>query len=413
MHKRRAIPEPSALRKTSSQILRMKVIVCSIVLLADIFAMRTTAGFAQDAASLDRLHAYSTVRPLTDVSPEALQAPSGTGASIPLWNFSVTSPLDNHVYAGTMVGRSPFFHGARTTNVPAIVVPVIIKFSDGTVFDPTAADSSCSPAGTPLNLTENSPIFTPVDITMDGVDMGTTQYADAFQRANFWTQLSATGNRYHTLLSPVTVLPAITMNVPAADGSVFSTTQFGGCGGIIGVMNINWFDPQVKAAITNLSGNGVGPATLPIFILKNVAMVSGTPTLDGSCCILSYHGAYGSPLQTYTPFDYDTSGIFISVADINPLSHEIGEWMDDPTGTNPTPAWGHTGQVTGCQSNLEVGDPLSDNEFSPLLAPNGFTYHPQELAFFSWFFRQTPSIGVNGMYSDDETFAQDAGAACM
>ena len=27
--------------------------------------------------------------------------------------------------------------------------------------------------------------------------------------------------------------------------------------------------------------------------------------------------------------------------------------------TNPTPKWGHIGQVSGCQSNLEVGDPLS------------------------------------------------------
>jgi hypothetical protein len=29
---------------------------------------------------------------------------------------------------------------------------------------------------------------------------------------------------------------------------------------------------------------------------------------------------------------------------------------------------------------------------------NGFKYHPQELAFFSWFYRQHPSLGVNGWY---------------
>jgi hypothetical protein len=92
------------------------------------------------------------------------------------------------------------------------------------------------------------------------------------------------------------------------------------------------------------------------------------------------------------------------------MSHEIGEWMDDPLGDNPTAPWGHTGQVTGCQSNLEVGDPLSGG---PLIsvASGGFTYHVQELAFFSWFYRQTPSIGVNSWYSDNGTFKTPA-AAC-
>jgi hypothetical protein len=68
--------------------------------------------------------------------------------------------------------------------------------------------------------------------------------------------------------------------------------------------------------------------------------------------------------------------------------------------------------VSGCQGNLENGDPLSGTEFPALLASNGFTYHPQELAFFSWFYRQVPSIGVNAWYSDNGTFASDAGAAC-
>jgi hypothetical protein len=43
--------------------------------------------------------------------------------------------------------------------------------------------------------------------------------------------------------------------------------------------------------------------------------------------------------------------------------------------------------------------------------PNGFTYHLQELAFFSWFYRQDPSTGVNGWYSDNGTFPS-AQAAC-
>ena len=40
-----------------------------------------------------------------------------------------------------------------------------------------------------------------------------------------------------------------------------------------------------------------------------------------------------------------------------------------------------------CQDNLEVGDPLTGFNFSPIGGRNGFTYHLQELTFFSWFYR--------------------------
>jgi hypothetical protein len=398
---------------TNLRTVLMKLGVCAALLFAIVFG--TTASlFAQDAATVERPQAYFTVLPPKGINAQDVIAPA-SATTIPMWNYSVTSPLDGHTYSGTMVGRSPFFHGARTTDVTTVIVPLKIVFSTGATFDPTATDSSCSPSGTPLSLTQKSPLFTPLDISMGGVDMGVTQYEDAFQRANFWTNVSPTGSSYHTVLSPVTALSsAVTVNVPAADGSVFSTTPYGGCGGTIGVMNINWFDPEVTGTIIpSLAGSGVGPTSLPIFLLKNVVMTSGTPSFPSNCCILGYHGAFGNPLQTYAPVDYDTSGIFTGVSTLTAMSHEIGEWMNDPVGNNPTPAWGHTGQVSGCQSNLEVGDPLSGTEFPALLASNGFTYHMQELAFFSWFYRQVPSIGVNDWYSDNGTFSQDAGAACM
>ncbi|HEX6898019.1 MAG TPA: hypothetical protein VF146_22225, partial [Bryobacteraceae bacterium] len=90
------------------------------------------------------------------------------------------------------------------------------------------------------------------------------------------------------------------------------------------------------------------------------------------------------------------------VADVSTLSHEINEWMQDPGGNNATPAWGGIGQVSGCQSNYEVGDPLS-GKLLPAVTSNGFSYHLQELAYFSWFFGG-PSVAVNGGYSNGGTF---------
>jgi hypothetical protein len=42
------------------------------------------------------------------------------------------------------------------------------------------------------------------------------------------------------------------------------------------------------------------------------------------------------------------------------------------------------------------------------VATSGHTYHPQELAFFSWFYHSSPSLGVNGLFSNNGTFTSSA-----
>ena len=66
---------------------------------------------------------------------------------------------------------------------------------------------------------------------MNGVDVGSGQYIDAFQRAEFFSKVSATGDRYHLALSPVTTLAVQTFSVPAGEGKTYDATTFGGCGG--------------------------------------------------------------------------------------------------------------------------------------------------------------------------------------
>jgi len=131
------------------------------------------------------------------------------------------------------------------------------------------------------------------------------------------------------------------------------------------------------------------------------------------CCFIGYHGISGLAIQTYSPFDFDSTGLFSpAIEDTGVMAHEVGEWMNDPFGNNATPPWGHIGQQSGCQNNLEVGDPLTGTGVPPVVMPNGFTYHLQELAFFSWFYG-APSIGVNGWFSNNGTFLTDAGAPCQ
>jgi hypothetical protein len=296
-----------------------------------------------------------------------------------------------------------------------VIVPLIIVMPDGGTFDPTVLDPcSLSTTLTPLQQVMGSPVFQPTFFAMNGINLGTGMYSDEFQRANFYeANVSATGNSYHTVLSPITTLAAQTIHIPTNEGATHSIS---GCTGTVklGVMDLTTFDAIISGTlIPSLASQNVNPTTLPIFVLHNVVMADPGTSLISNCCVFGYHAAFGDPVQTYVVPDFDTTGMFsVTQPDIADLSHEIDEWMDDPIGTNPTPAYGHIGQVSGCQNELEVGDVLTDTNLPGVTMPNGITYHPQELAFFSWFFRQNPSIGAGGKYSDNGTFATNAGAVC-
>jgi hypothetical protein len=138
-------------------------------------------------------------------------------------------------------------------------------------------------------------------------------------------------------------------------------------------------------------------------------MLTLQPT--GACCILGYHTAFqrGEGVQVVATATYNDKYVFgKSVQDIDAWTREIGDLLNDPFATNATPAWSNVAQTaaTGCQNKLEVGDPLTDASFT--LDYNGFTYHPQELAFFSWFYR-TNSIGTGGLDSFEGTLKSPQG----
>jgi hypothetical protein len=379
------------------------------------------SAFSQDTGG--PYIAYTKTVPVHGSNSAKAHRASAAGAAVnnlsllPLWSYSVTSPIDDNNYSGVMVGANPNFNGARTTNVPVVIVPVIVKTPDGGTFDPTAADK-CSTWGNSITQILASPIFAPAQFTMNGINMGSGQYIDEFQRANFYdTNVEATGNSYHTVLSPTTIA-AQTFNVPANEGELWF---LGGCASV-GIVDYSTFDSYITGTLLPaLSANGlVTPASLVIFVIHDVVMGDPGTNISSNCCVIGYHSGTGSPVQTYVVADFDTSHTFQN-PDIQPLSHEVGAWMDDPLVNNPTPSWGHVAQVTQCETILEAGDPL--NGFPPALyqqsgtygvtMTNGHTYYPQDLAFFSWFYRQRPSLGAGGIYSAGGTFLSPQSTICQ
>src|SRR4029077_8661583 len=131
MHGRRAIAK-SRSDRTKSPTLRWKLVAWSFVLLVGAgLCVLTPRLFAQDAqATLARPQGYYKVVPLTGVSAAAMAASVAGATTIPMWRYNITSSRDGHLYSGAMVGRSPFFHGARTTNVPTFIIPLKVHMSD-------------------------------------------------------------------------------------------------------------------------------------------------------------------------------------------------------------------------------------------------------------------------------------------
>ena len=296
-------------------------------------------------------------------SVEDVQA-SGTG--LPTWTGSFTHGGTTYKYV--MVGTDPA-KGSINTVVPVYIVPLKLTFADsGTVFDATAPM-----IGLPQSVVQAvqaSPIFQDAPFKAGTVNVGNTQYIDAFQRANFWASVGTVSPNYHVILGQPVVLPAQVYKVPAASGQTipgpFPNVKRG-------ILNQNYIDSKITAPVFKKFPQ-ITPGAFTIFLTYNV-FPGGN---------YGYHDVFGSsPLtgKTYTYVSYLEPYKQLIDADISTLAHEVGEWMDDAYVNNNTP----------CGTLLEVGDPLNAAIFSVNLG--GQTWHPQDLAMLGYFsFNATQSV---------------------
>jgi len=350
----------------------MKQRFTALSFLAALLVVATFAAtaFAQDAT--DTLPAHPRFARLLPHLTNDIATPA---TPLTTWNGSFV--YKGVTYKYNMVGTAP--STGTSTTVPVFIIPIALQYKTSTTtttFNPLTKQSNGLSA---LANTVRSPIFQKMDwIAGDGTtDLGTTQYEDAFQRGNFWGQVSSAPG-YHVLLGGPKVAPVQTIVVPPADGSVGN--EFGVK---VGLADINWFDVQIQAIMTKVKS--IQPNTLPIFMTYNVYLTSG------GCCIGGYHSSFGSSAapQAYSHFTYiGTPGAFSQ--DVGALSHEIGEWLDDPLVVNTN------GNPVQC-GILENGDPeevfANYGDFPYTL--NGFTYNLQDLTYLEYFGAPT-STSVGG-----------------
>jgi hypothetical protein len=295
-----------------------------------------------------------------------------------LWKGSFT--YDGQVYEHTMVGTNPNQAGSQVTTVPVTIMPLVLTFPDNhNPSDPTIVVVTDDTP--PVVRLLRSPLFAGV-VFPGHPELGTTQYIDAYQRANFWNRIDSTHD-FHVFLSAVGVSPRSLTVTPTSTCPTQDSK---------GNWQIDWavLDPQLRVILKAYAN----PSQLTLFLLDDVKICNyhnGGSTAGAN----GYHSKGETLHDAGPPFNTDATYVVAryhrGTTDVSTVSHELGEWLANPYGVSKAPCWMDGGTA---KTALEVGDPLDRQTFEVTL--NGFTYHLQDLAFLSWFKREPRWSTANG-----------------
>jgi len=381
---------PNSMKKVQTKILAFGSIVAILVVAAAFLVNFTIgAGAAPKTSSGLDLNPKEYVPPSTvtqaDISTSLLAA--GTAHNyVTVAHWKSTFVSGGITYKYSMVGSAPSSN--TSTTIPVHIIPVNLTVNyNGVTSQWNGSDA--------VAQTVASPLFKKANFTS-----GNTQYVDAIQRAEFFSQITS---KYHVLLGKPTVEAPLALTVPA--GLAVTATTSSGLN--IAVVDLTWYDTHLQST---LNSRGESTQGITIFLSHNTMKGQGAPLIQ-NCCIGGYHNAVkiNHQLYTYAEATFDDGAFSIHPAsadfsrDVNALSHELAEWANDPFVNNITPNWiSPIAPQYGCNNFLEVGDPL----VGVTIPPASFGgYHLQDEAFFSWFARQSPSIAQGGRYTYLGTFS--------
>ncbi|HLY05242.1 MAG TPA: hypothetical protein VKR31_05790 [Rhizomicrobium sp.] len=304
--------------------------------------------------------------------------PHPATSQLPSWNGSYTD-LTGKTITFTQIGGNPATTNTTSTiNVLLIPIKFVIT-QNGTkyTFDPAKVQLANNHNRSVVQAMVKSPLFnSKIDYDPqygtcgsknNCVDLGQTQYEDAFQRGTWWGNDVGANPDYHVLFT-TTKEKEQTITLSCSSGCV--ATEFGVQ---VGLYNFGTMDAKLQSFMKSIKD--VNPGVLPLFITYDVYLTSG------GCCIGGYHDSLSGPPggQTYAYATYvDKAGAFSQ--DVSAFTHELGEWMDDPfIGYNNV----------NCNDNgwMEVGDPLENgpNYGAYPYKEAGFTWNLQSLVYMPYF----------------------------
>jgi hypothetical protein len=356
---------------------------------------------SSDFASLNAAPTHkATGNKMSASTNAATKAASPRIVSVP--NFTRSFTFGKTTFPFTMVGQDPT--QKKTTVVPTTYVPMSFFFDEfvdqngnNITIDTTAITTEVKTSP----LFENSSYAT-----------GFTQFGDAMMRAEFFPLFNKDGDNdhndnFHVLLGTPQTLTPVTIEVPFGSAELFQISD----GSIFALIDINFIVSQLNTLVQT---EPITVTSIPIFLTRNALYGDFRNGKALDCCIGGFHTAFETNqtankifVQTFafaTSLDGDiANAVFGSsaFADVNALSHEVAELLNDPFVNNVTPNYQIPGAPAGvCQNVLEVGDVVENlNPDFVDITLHGFTYHPQTEGLLQFFEGITPSDAVNGDYS--------------
>jgi len=361
-------------------------------------AISVPAGYF---ASLGGQPQHRASNKMSHATNAATQAQDPRIVSVP--NFTRSFTFGGQNFPFTMVGQQPT--AKKTTVVPTQYVPMSFFFDE---FTDANGNNITIDATAITNEIKTSPLFENANFAT-----GFTQFEDAVMRAEFFPLFNKDNDNdgndnFHVLLgTPQTLIP-VTIEVPVGSSQVFVDSN----GTFFALIDINFISSQLNTLVQT---EAISVKDIPIFLTRNAVygdFLDGQP-LD--CCIGGFHTAFETQqkgnnifVQTFafsTSLDSDVAGAIFGdpgvFADVNALSHELGETLNDPFVNNITPSYQVPGAPAGvCQNILEDGDVVENlsPDFTDITL-HGFTYHPQTLGLLQWFEGINPSNAVDGDFS--------------
>lgn len=412
---------------TKSHRSRLLAAAAPALLAAGALSAPATSAFAASATPGSEGGADFTTQ--GGVAPQFL----ANARTVPHWTFQYTDPTNHVTYTITMAGSDPRQGGSST--IHTVIIPLKMTFvaaqqdtsslvNQGYLgFQPHLYNHTFD-GSSKVAQTLASPQYSDYSYpAVLGGDSG--QGGDVYMRAQF----NKIGSNYHVKLVNDAVLPAVTLNVPAEKGIAYErpVPEWRQAHGLqsnvdlTGLAEVTWFSTQLQSLMGSLQ---IDARTVPIFLTDNVLLyIKGTPLGYRNCCILGYHGAgmpigHGAgsangqgaqPVQTFIYSAYVTPGTYSGfladylvpdrtapsplrgLSDIHALSHEVGEFLDDPFVNNAVQPWKvASAPQYGCTGVLEVGDPVVGIWYGLDGNTDANAYgqwHPEDLVFAQWFGR--------------------------
>jgi chitinase len=275
--------------------------------------------------------------------------------------FDGTLTVNGQQYSYKMVGQKP--ESGTATTIPTVVVPVTVQFAGGKEMD-------ASPVIAKLI---HSPVF-----QSSSFANGKTQYGDALQRAEFG---QTAASEWHTLLGRPTVAAAIRVEIPVANGYLLHSRRTRKA---LAVVDLDFVQ---KAVFAQLAGTG-GSDKLVIFVTSDVAFYSLSDATV--CCSVGTHGVLGA--QAFVVASYFDAGVMPRYTDVQGISQQIGEWLNDPERNTKFPRWLKPPANLSCGGGGESSSYLLEQPADFVPGANAASlgrYHLENMALLAWF-AQTP-----------------------